>query len=173
MYLHLLLDPHSGQSRSKVGTLESHRFTLRRRRVGLSKYGVIKSGWNKRKDQLPDISRTFASSESRQLPHVHQQRLVRCRESILREALRDRFSSCYRVREDAWNDDLPRCCSWLVAFTALLAWLSIFHAAIGERGSGVIRVPADVVVVLLHYACMCGRAFEWHAMSSHCWSTVL
>ena len=120
----------------------------RRRRVGLSKYGVIKSGWSKRKDQLPDISRIFASSESRQLPHVHLQNLVRCRELILREALRDRFSSCYRVREDTWNDDLSRCCSWLVAFAASLAWLNVFHAAIGERGSGVTRVPADVVVVL-------------------------
>lgn len=144
-YVHTRLRSPLRRHGQKSEPLEA---TASRRRVGLSKYGVIKSGWSKRKDQLPDISRIFASSESRQLPHVHLQNLVRCRELILREALRDRFSSCYRVREDTWNDDLSRCCSWLVAFAASLAWLNVFHAAIGERGSGVTRVPADVVVVL-------------------------
>jgi hypothetical protein len=77
-------------ARLKVG---SHRFASSGGLRRLSKYGVIKSGWNKRKVQLSDISRIFASSEPRQLLHVHQQRIsVRCRDLVLREALRDRIS---------------------------------------------------------------------------------
>jgi hypothetical protein len=109
-------------ARLKVG---SYRFASSGGLRRLSKYGVIESGWNKRKDQPSDISRIFATCEPRQLSYVHQQKSVRCRTFGAMQSLRDRFSGCDRVREDAWNDDLSRCCSWLVAFAASLAWLCV------------------------------------------------
>jgi hypothetical protein len=71
---------------------------------------------------------------------------------------------------DAWNDDLARCRSWLVAFAASLAWLSVFHAAIGCGAIGVlVDVALDVAFIHLGL-CICGKAIRMMNAMSHWWS---